>query len=34
MPSLWLGTLVILQAVVRLWLDGRGQPAVVPAAED
>ena len=23
MPSLWLGTLVILNAVVRLWLDGR-----------
>lgn len=24
MPSLWLGTLVILTAVVRLWLDQRG----------
>lgn len=23
MPSLWLGTLVILAAVVRLWVDGR-----------
>jgi hypothetical protein len=23
MPSLWLGTLVILSAVARLWLDGR-----------
>jgi hypothetical protein len=23
MPSLWLGTLVILSAVVRLWIDGR-----------
>jgi hypothetical protein len=24
MPSLWLGTLVLLSAVVRLWIDGRG----------
>jgi hypothetical protein len=23
MPSLWLGTLVLLCAVVRLWIDGR-----------
>ena len=23
MPSMWLGTLVILSAVVRLWIDGR-----------
>jgi len=22
-PSLWLGTLVILMAPIRLWLDGR-----------
>jgi hypothetical protein len=33
MPSLWLGTLVILQSVVRLWLDGRRQLADMPAAE-
>lgn len=31
MPSLWLGTLVILIAAVRLWLDGRS-PAASPAA--
>ena len=24
MPSLWLGTLVILIAAIRLWIDGRG----------
>ncbi len=34
MPSLWLGTLVILQSVVRLWLDGRGQRADMPATDD
>ena len=34
MPSLWLGTLVILQSVARLWLDGRGQRPVVQAADD
>jgi hypothetical protein len=27
MPSLWLGTLVILIATVRLWFDGRAQDA-------
>lgn len=24
MPSLWLGTLVLMSSVVRLWIDGRG----------
>jgi hypothetical protein len=32
MPSLWLGTLVILIAPIRLWLDGRRSPAETASA--
>jgi hypothetical protein len=30
MPSLWLGTLVLLSAVVRLWIDGRARTGTAP----